>query len=103
MEFKEFKKHMDRLKQQSDNSFALYKAFGCEGPGVLCDDVVDSVIDLLEDAMGDTGEWMSYWIYDLDFGSEYKDGSVVDEEGNTINIRTVEDLYNRLTEWGKEE
>jgi hypothetical protein len=62
MEFKEFKKHMDRLKQQSDNSFALYKAFGCEG----------------------------------------KDGSVVDEEGNTINIRTVEDLYNRLTEWGKE-
>ena len=57
-----------------------------------------AVVDLLTDIFGDVDGWISYWIYDLDFGAEYRDGCVKDANGNNISLKTVEDLWKILLE-----
>lgn len=52
------------------------------------------VVELLEN-MFDT-DMISYWIYELDYGREYKNGYVQDGEGNNIDISTLEKLYDYL-------
>lgn len=55
----------------------------------------ESVVVYLLERMFDT-DMISYWIYELDYGKEYKYGYVQDGEGNNIDISTVEKLYDYL-------
>ena len=50
--------------------------------------------------MQDKNEWISYFVYELDFGKDYEYGSVTQEiDGQICNvdISTPEKLYNLLT------
>lgn len=49
---------------------------------------------LLAECMGDEGEWIKYWFYELDQGK--KDYLVTDKDGKPIPLTTKEDLYNML-------
>lgn len=40
----------------------------------------------------DENQWITYFLFDLDFGSKYKDGSVMMED-RMVPLRTPEDLY----------
>lgn len=54
-------------------------------------------INLLEKIMRDTeNNWISYWIYELDYGTKYKDGDVTETDGSIIRMASAEDLYNFL-------
>lgn len=53
------------------------------------------VVKLLEKLMQDRGGNISYFIYELDFGREYREGCVSDNNGN-IDISTPEKLYDLL-------
>lgn len=44
----------------------------------------------------DTDEWISYFCFELNFGKKYKEGSVLDENGKSIPLETIDDLYNLL-------
>lgn len=99
MEFSKFKKYIEaienvsRLKEHISDirlndkrrEFELYF------PSLECE-----VTSLLEHIMEDKGEWISYWVFELDFGKKYKDGMVTDADGSIIKLQTVEDLYNFL-------
>lgn len=57
-------------------------------------------VDLLQVAMNDEGNdsWISYWIYECDFGRKHEIAdSVRDADGKHIPLRTIDDLYNLLT------
>lgn len=58
------------------------------------------VVELLENMFN--SDMISYWIYELDYGREYKDGYVQDGEGNNIDISTVEKLYDYLIKEAEE-
>lgn len=58
------------------------------------------VVELLENMFNT--DMISYWIYELDYGREYKDGYVQDGEGNNIDISTVEKLYDYLIKEAEE-
>lgn len=53
------------------------------------------VVKLLEKLMQDRGGNISFFIYELDFGREYREGCVSDKNGN-IDISTPEKLYDLL-------
>ena len=54
-------------------------------------------VGLLGKVMRDTeNDWISYWIYELDYGAKYKDGDVTEADGSIIKMATAEDLYNFL-------
>lgn len=54
-------------------------------------------INLLEKIMRDTeNNWISYWVYELDYGEGYQDGYITDVDGSNIKMQTAEDLYDFL-------
>lgn len=55
------------------------------------------IIRLLEIVMDDRAEWISYWVYDLNCGEDYKKGSITKKDGTPIPLKTTIDLYNLLT------
>ena len=56
----------------------------------------DIVIELLEKIFDDTEDIISYWIYELKFGTTYKDGCVSELDGTIIDISTADKLYDYL-------
>ena len=58
---------------------------------------LDTIISLLQFIFDDKDQWISYWICELEFGSQYKDGMIQDEDGNNIQLETIDYLYDLLT------
>lgn len=58
----------------------------------------DSIVELLQKVTGDTHEYTNLWIYELDFGREYKDGCIKRENGEDVPLKTTRDLWNKITE-----
>ena len=54
------------------------------------------VVRLLEVIFNDKGEWIQYFLYELNWGEKYKDGCITDIDGSFIKLRTIEELYNFL-------
>jgi hypothetical protein len=58
--------------------------------------MIDDVVDLLEMIMNDLeNHWISYYIYDLNFGEKYKKGDVT-IDGDEYPLRNVKDLWELL-------
>lgn len=59
-------------------------------------ELIDGLIELLQIEMYDISDDIMYFICELDFGAEYEDGCVIDEDGEHIDISTTEKLYDVL-------
>lgn len=60
-----------------------------------------AMVDLLSLAMGlevgtRDGNEIEYFIYDLNFGKDYKEGCLTDMNGTPIDISTTEKLYDYI-------
>ena len=55
------------------------------------------VVQLLENMFNDS-DYISWWLYDLSYGREYKEYCIQDAEGNAIDLSTAEKLYDFLIE-----
>ncbi len=59
--------------------------------------LIDYIINLLELEFEDSEYgWISYWIYDLDFGRSWTPYSIIDLQGKIIRLKTKMDLYSFL-------
>ena len=85
-------KSMFNFTDEMNDLFDKYKMDGNIYPP-MC---TETVIDLLEFIFNDKNQWISSWIFELDFGKDYEDGYVKDEHGEVIPLKTTEDLYNLL-------
>lgn len=99
MNLVEFTKHINKIKKQFEYDNKCHEAFSI----ILKNDyvsnydnsfIVDGYINLLEYIMKDINGWISYYVYDLDFGDDYSDGCTKDVDGKNIKLKTIEDLYN---------
>lgn len=66
-----------------------------------------TMVDLLSFAMGlevgtYSGNMIEYFIYDLNFGKDYKEGCVSEIDGASIDISTVEKLYDYIASEAEE-
>ena len=61
------------------------------------------VVDILEDVFDDEKYgWISYWVYELDFGSKWSEGIVI-MDNEDISMRYAGELWDLLvSEIGKE-
>ena len=50
------------------------------------------LITLLKSAMKDGFDWIEYWLYELDCGAKYRNGSVLFDK-KPIKLKTIADLY----------
>ena len=57
---------------------------------------IGQLIRILEIEMNDKDGWVSYFCYELDFGKDYKDGSVTEKDKSIIDLSTASKLFDFL-------
>lgn len=88
----ENQKFEDNLRQLFDDSSKITDFMD----GAMFTDLkmTDYLIYLLEDEYEDHADgWISYWIYELNFGQRWTPGSIKTKNGKEIKLQTKEDLY----------
>lgn len=96
--FKEFDHYMKdvvnhiKLSDQVDSLCRKYNVERC----ISYPDLDYDVVLLLENLMNDENGYIDYWVYELKCGDKYEDGCVK-ENGVNIPLKTIEDVYNFLS------
>ena len=93
--FNTFERCIERIKQYFEFSDSLY-ALGIDTAEMPLDRVYVDLVDLLETAMGDTrNHWISFFIYNMDFGSRADEMTVMDK-GKKISLSNTRELWDLL-------
>ena len=93
--FDTFKRCIKRIQQGAEFFDSLY-ALGIDTAGVPSDRICDELINLLEITMSDTRNcWISFFIYNMDFGSRADEVTVMDN-GKEISLSNIEELWDLL-------
>ena len=93
--FDTFERCIKQIKQCFEFFDGLY-ALGIDTAELPLDRVCDDLVDLLEAAMGDTrNHWISFFIYNMDFGSR-ADAVIVMDNGKEISLSSTRELWDLL-------
>ena len=85
---------VDKVEELFRDSRENLESDFCNGAGLQISHE-GIVVKLLEKLMQDSAGNISYFIYELDYGKEYREDCVSDKNGN-IDISTPEKLYDYL-------
>ena len=86
---------VDKVDALFRNSRENLECDRCNGAGLQISHE-GIVVKLLEKLLRDSFGNVSYFIYELDYGKEYRQGCISDEKGENIDISTPEKLYDYL-------
>lgn len=93
--FNTFERCIERIKQYFEFSDSLY-ALGIDTAEMPLDRVCDDLVDLLETSMCDTrNHWISFFIYNMDFGNR-ADVVIVMDNGKKISLSSTHELWDLL-------
>ena len=93
--FNTFERCIERIKQYFEFSDSLY-ALGIDTAEMPLDRIYVDLVDLLETAMSDTrNHWISFFIYNMDFGNRADAVTVVDN-GKKISLSNTRELWDLL-------
>lgn len=94
---------LEHIKEHNVLEHNLCTALEAMSPDSYCCAFVYSkyetlVLDLLKEALGLDPEidWIEYFLYDLEFGSKFKTGCVVEADGKAVDLSTPAALYDYL-------
>ena len=96
-----FLKVMKEYKQLIDDIDNVHNAMKKLDPdfGGFCISRLENFCSkLIKHSFDDKFDWISYYMYDLEWGKKYKKGTIIGDNGKIIPLKTLEDLYNLLTE-----
>ena len=85
------------LKKDSDNLSEAYKKFEPDSNGIVFCRYEDLIVKILEAAMDDKYDNISYWLYDCECGKNTKQ-KIMREDGTYVIFNTISDLYNLIVE-----
>lgn len=96
MNINEFTRHIERVHEAYRCNDAICDLLKCD---IIeyGDDLMASIIELLEAHFNDQSEWISYWMWELNFGEKYEEGTVI-SNGENIPLKSIEDLYKLLVD-----
>ena len=93
--FDTFKRCIKQIKECFEFFDSLY-ALGIDTVELPLDRVYGDLVDLLEIEMGDTrNHWISFFIYNMDFGSR-ADVVIVMDSGKKISLSNTRELWDLL-------
>ena len=85
-ELVEYNRICSKLDDVSNGGITLYEISDLEAV----------VVALLQYTTRDKNDWIPYWLYELDYGVDYRPGKVTAEDGTNIPLATPDDLYDLL-------
>ena len=74
----------------------LYKDYGIDFVNSPVMEIENEITKYLKAQFDDKFDWISYWMWELNFGENWKPGTVT-ENGNDVPLKTIDDLWNLLT------
>ena len=102
----EFVKIINRLRDYNDLQDKIQELFKDNidnqemdfmNAGTICVGHETIVVKLLENMFNDRGNWISWWLYEQDYGRNVSIDDVFDEEiGKFVDLTTPEKLYDYL-------
>ena len=98
LSFESFKNYLDSIRNLwsfEDEMNTVIRTHGGDDCSIWPSGWTD-ILSLLEFIFNDKEEWISYWIYELDWGKEYEDGSILNKNGSVIKLETEKELYDFL-------
>lgn len=87
----EFEKYMHDIWKVKNMYNILYD-IGIEMNNIP---LLDNFIEMLQKLMKDKSEWISYYIYEVEFGT-IPGNHVYDEDGNPIPFNSLDDVYDLI-------
>lgn len=91
------------MQEQDNKQSKLCEALEDMALGFRCDALVycgynTQMVNLLHAGLNlpENSETLEYWLWDLDFGRQYKPSCFTDENNKPIDISTVDKLYDYL-------
>lgn len=108
MTFEEFDKTIGGIKDlfdfNSDIEDVINKytnSYGCFFTGKLIDITIDLLAIIMNDKNTKThNSWLDYYIFELNFGKDYKDGDII-VDGKNVSLSNNRELYDFLVENNK--
>lgn len=91
-----FSKLINAVKNHSEYICNLYKDYGIDFVNSPVMEIESEITKYLKAQLNDECDWISYWMWELNFGEKWKPGTVT-ENGNDIPLKTIDDLWNLLT------
>ena len=97
MTFEEMKDCLECYRKDLEYLERVYEIFPSDSVfnALKCQ---DKLLDVVADAFDDRDDWISYFIFELEFGKNYRPGMIRGKDGTDIPLATYEDLYRLLTE-----
>lgn len=94
--YKQFKNAIETIKECRDWIDNMHKDYKITLLGTPIVDTINSYVNFLEASFGDTDGYISWWIYNCEYG-KYS-ATVVEPNGTEKAIKTDKDLYELLVE-----
>ena len=99
--YDEFEKIMTGVANEVRFQDKIYKAMkgtGMNGNYFRDLPTVDTTLMLLDRIFKDDAEYplIDYWVFELNCGDNWSPSSVTDDDGNSIPLKTISDLYGEL-------
>ena len=91
-QFKSALSDIKRFQQAQDSINDGFKILG-QDSRIMITEPESVVVRLLETIFNDKGEWIQYFLYELDWGKKYEDGCITDTDGSFIKLSTIDELY----------
>jgi len=89
---KDLEGYLEKIEDAFEFEYKLSELF--EADIFIHDSVVDALIELLVKVFHDEDGWIHYYMFETDFGREPR--KITTDEGTTIQLGNVHDLYNLL-------
>lgn len=89
-----FVKVINQLQEYQEKETSIYRA-GLDLTEVN-EPLIEAIFALLKYSTNDETELISYFCYDLNFGKDWYEGCVTDEDGTDIRLQTIDELYDVL-------
>lgn len=91
-----FSELINAVKNHSEYIWNLYKDYGIDFVNSPVMEIENEITKYLKAQFDDKCDWINYWMWELNFGENWKPGTVT-ENGNDIPLKTIDDLWNLLT------
>lgn len=67
----------------------------CQMIGYNNDVLIEQMVKVLTELTRDKGDWIGYYVWELDFGDDWLEGAVT-VDGKDVKLQTPTDLWNLL-------
>lgn len=99
--YEKFEKYMSAIVAADKKLDDIFKVLG-GGDGIFDCTAIGTAIELISLLMEDSEDWIKYWVYEQEYGTQWDEHTASKADGTPIICKTVRQLYDFLVQNAKE-